>query len=71
MNEAAVPVDTTHDVLIVIPTLAKSQVLLPSFERLLQHLDGLRVNIVASVNAKDEAERIARRGCGARPAASG
>lgn len=42
------------DVLILIPTVATPQVLLPSFRRLLDHLDGLRVHIVAAINPKDQ-----------------
>lgn len=50
------PRTSEFDVLIIIPTLAKSEVLLPSFERLLKHLDGYRAHIVAAVNPKDEAQ---------------
>lgn len=48
--------DAHHDVLIVIPTIATPRVLVPAFARLLQHLDGLRVHVVLSINPKLEAD---------------
>lgn len=51
--ESLFPRTPNVDVLIIIPTVATSRVLLPSFERLLEHLDGYRVHIVASVNPVD------------------
>lgn len=50
------PTTGAFDVLIIIPTLGKSEILLPSFERLLKHLGGYRTHIVASVNPKDQAQ---------------
>jgi len=47
------PVDDSHDVLVVIPTVATPKTLVPSFKRLIEHLDGLRVHIVLSVNPLD------------------
>lgn len=56
LQEAKLTTAPAFDVLIVIPTLGKSDVLLPSFERLLDHLDGLAVHIVVSLNPKDQAQ---------------
>lgn len=46
------PRDSQHDALIVIPSIATPKTLVPAFARLLQHLDGLRVHVVLSVNPK-------------------
>ena len=47
---------SAYDVLLIIPTVAKSEVLLPSFDLLVQNLDGLKVHIVASVNPLDDVQ---------------
>ena len=56
MNPLVFPRASAFDALVIIPTVANSTVLLPSFDRLIQNLDGLRVHIVASVNPLDEAQ---------------
>lgn len=76
MNPILITTTSEFDVLIIIPTVAKSEVLLPSFERLLKHLDGQRTHIVVSVNPLDQVQaeasiagmkylwdRIAPKGC--------
>lgn len=47
--------DTSHDVLIVIPTVADPAVLGPTVERIARHTDGLRVALVLSVNPPNQA----------------
>lgn len=56
MIDLVFPETGAFDALVVIPTVAKSEVLLPSFDTLIQRLDGLRVHIVASVNPLDEVQ---------------
>lgn len=47
--------DESHDVLIVIPTVANPAVLVPSFDRLCRYFDGLRVLVIVSINPLDPA----------------
>lgn len=54
-SRGALPKDESHDVLIVIPTVANPSVLVPAFDRLCRNLDGLRVHVVASINPLDPA----------------
>lgn len=42
--------DVDHDVAIIIPTVANPTVLVPAFDRLCRHLDGLRVQVIVSIN---------------------
>lgn len=42
-----------RDVVIVIPTVANPEVLIPSFQLLLQHMDGARATVVVSINPLD------------------
>lgn len=49
--EALLPRDAERSTLIIIPTVANPATLLPSFQRLLAHLDGEAVHIVVSINA--------------------
>lgn len=51
-----IPHDDEHDVLILIPTIGTPRVLVPAFARLIQHLDGLAVHIVLSINPKTPAD---------------
>jgi len=46
--------NTEYDHLVVIPTVATPDTLVPAFERLLRHLDGQRVHLVLSVNPVDQ-----------------
>ena len=45
-----IPVDNKHKILIIIPTVAKPSVLIPSFDLLCRRLDGLAVHVVLSIN---------------------
>jgi len=47
---SSLPRDDSHDVLVIIPTVANPNVLLPAFDLLMKRNDGLRLHIVASVN---------------------
>lgn len=47
------------DVLIIIPTVGKPEVLIPTFDLLLRRLDGLRVKIIVSLNPLKEEEGAA------------
>lgn len=46
----ALPHDEHHTVCIVIPTVGNPSVLVPAFDRLCRHLDGLAVHIVVALN---------------------
>ena len=53
---SSLPLDQSHDALVIIPTVATPATLVPSFQRLIQNLDGQRVHIVLSVNPLDTEE---------------
>ncbi len=52
LTELPPPLPRTRerDVVIVIPTVANPEVLIPSFQLLLQHMDGVRASVVVSIN---------------------